>query len=294
MSVASHVALQRVLVRMLFDADFAARVLDDPAAVLPPGLLTAQEIEWLHRPDARAWRADPERPERSLTVLVQEYPASLALAAASGLTLDGARRFFSSEGFHRAVQERGSMALAFGDHLLSLVRDNVVRDRRVEPIGRLERAIARLRRTAGGRAPDAQPGAEHFRLSTDKALHQADGGTGDLHDALHQSLPRGGMDRIQAVFTPSVGLPRASTDPDRIEPLLLELIRDDGPRVKFLVGIAEITPVLFDLLAFAQAPRSRPALVTRTIQLGADPEEAPEIVEGLISEATLVPALPAR
>jgi hypothetical protein len=276
---------------MLFDAGFAARVLEDPAAHLPPGLLTPEEIEWLRRPDARAWKADPERPDRALSVLVQEYPASLALAAASGLTIDGARRFFSSEGFHQAIQGRGSMALTFGDYLLELARGGAVRDRRVEPMVKLERAIVRLRRTAGPHAPAGYPGADRYRLSGDKALHRAEAGTGDLHDAIHHDLPGQELDRIQAVFTPSGALPDLATDPDRHEPLLLELVRDDGPRVKFLVGIAEITGVLFDLLAYAETPRSRPELVARTVELGAEPEEAPEIVEGLIEEATLVPVV---
>jgi hypothetical protein len=71
------------MVRMLFDPRFAEQALRDPRRALSDAELTDEEIAWLRAPDPRAWRVDPERPDRALTVLVQEYPASLALAAAS-------------------------------------------------------------------------------------------------------------------------------------------------------------------------------------------------------------------
>jgi hypothetical protein len=278
------------MVRMLFDPRFAERALRDPEGALADVELSDRERAWLRAPDPRGWRTDPERPDRALTVLVQEYPASVALAAASGGGLEKLRVFFSSAGFHRAIQDRGSMALAFGGYLIDLAEAGEVGDRRVAPLARLERTIVRLRRCAGPKPPPANPEAEAFRLSPDKMLDEAEAGTADLHDEVHRSLAASGSDLARVVFQPPSPLPGEETDPTRREPLLLELVRDEGPRVKYMVGIAEITEELHALLARATAPRPWNELVAEAIRLGADPDDASEILSGLLADGTLVPS----
>jgi hypothetical protein len=133
------------------------------------------------------------------------------------------------------------MALAFGAYLIGMVEDGTVRDRRVVPLARLELAIVRLRRAAPARTPIIDPAAQAFRFSPDKALDEAEAGTADLHDEVHHALAASGCELARAVFQPATALPKGDTDPSARETLLLELGRDDGPRVKFPVGIAEIT-----------------------------------------------------
>ena len=112
----SHVALHRVMVRMLYDPHFTRRVLDGDPEALAGVDLTPRERSWLRGPDARAWTADPGRPARSLTVLLQQFPASSALV----VQREGHEpllAFFRSVEFHRHLQRRGSMALAYAEYL---------------------------------------------------------------------------------------------------------------------------------------------------------------------------------
>ncbi len=70
---------------------------------------------------------------------------------------------------------------------------------------------------------------------------------------------------------------------------MLELARDDGPRVKFLVGTAEITEELFELLDYARVPRAFDELRIEVTRLGAEEDDSAEIIAGLIDDGTLVP-----
>jgi hypothetical protein len=119
-------------------------------------------------------------------------------------------------------------------------------------------------------------------------LHTARAGTADLHEAVHVAL--GGADRVHAVLDPQGPLPGLPIDLKAPEPLLLELARDDGPRVQFAVGATEITPALHDLLEFAGGPRSMAELRAHAERLGAGAEETPGLLRRLIEEGTLVPA----
>jgi hypothetical protein len=158
-------------------------------------------------------------------------------------------------------------------------------DARAVPVLRLEREIVEVHRHA---APRPVPEAGRYRLSPDKRLHRAARGTADLHEAIHAVLARAPGGLAQAVLEPDPPLPDRAVDPDRTESLLLELVRDDGPRVRFAVGAAEITPALFSLLRHAGTPRTRVDLVARVRALGAGAREAPEVVDGLIADGTIL------
>ena len=295
----SRLALQRVMVRMLFDSEYTNRVLREPGVTLSAETLTGEEIAWLLRPDPRAWKTDPDRPLRSLGVLAQEYPTACALAGTSPGGVEALRSFFSSELFHGVVQRRGSMALAFGEFLLHLVSVGVAPNDGIAALARLETAIARLLRRISGEpatmpahfpanessALEGRPG--EFRLSDDKALHLAASGSADLRDEVLGLLvdPRKGRGSF---LEPMRSLPRTKIGSERSEPLLLELVRIDGPRMKWPVGVAEITRELFEILSFASVPRPRPEIEAEAVRLGAEAEEAPEIVGGLVEEGVLI------
>lgn len=285
----SHTVLQRVMVRMLYDASYARRVVHEPDDALAGEDLTPEEREWLRKPDPRAWQADAERPSRSLTVLAQEYPTSIALARSLGANADLFLGFFSSLEFHASVRNRGSMALAFGDWLVGLTLRSVVADRRLSALARLERGIVALRRDAPARAPQIGLSSRLYRTSPDKSVHVAPAGTADLHDELYERLPLSGADLAAHVLRGRVDEPRTTVDPAATEHLLLEFAREEGPRVKSPVGIAEITGGLAGLLGFAAHPATFDALCAETIRLGAEPGEAGDVVASLVAEGTLVP-----
>ncbi len=281
-------ALQRIMVRMLFDASYAARVVATPADALVGEDLTEEERSWLASSDPRAWRADSGRPSRALTVLAQEYPTSLALYMAAGGPPGQPIGFFSSLEFHLCVRGRGSMAIAFGDYLIALSLKGALSDRRLTHLVRLEQAIARLRRGAPAVAPATGGPGSLLQRSPDKALHEAAEGTADLHDEIYADLPASGAELAAAVLAPGRAVPCTQVDPEQDEPLLLELVRDDGPRVRFPVGIAEVTRELFALLSFASTPRRFEDLCEEAIRLGAAPDDAAEVITSLMEEGALV------
>jgi hypothetical protein len=211
---------------------------------------------------------------------------AVAFRAAGSLTpfLD----YFRGSRFHACIQNAGSMALEFAGHLEELVERGVVSDTRVRPLARLEQAIARLQRTAPARPPRRNPNAAVFRLSPDAALLRSPAGTAELHAAVHRALGAQGGDLTAAVLDRSWTIPSRKTRSRVKDPLLLELFRDDGPRVRFGVGVSGITEELFTLFDHARSPRTRGDLIDKTLSLGADADEAAGIVSGLIEEATLV------
>jgi hypothetical protein len=141
--------LQRVAVRMLYDEPFLERVYGDVHTATADCDLTADERSWLTIPDRRAWKVDPLRRSRSLAALVEEFAVSVALLVRTSreatALLDS---FFSSDAFHRGMQEGASLAQIFGSWL---VDQTVYRD-----IVLLEAALARVRRVyeSGSAAPD--------------------------------------------------------------------------------------------------------------------------------------------
>lgn len=141
----SHLALQRVAVRMLYDPAFQAAVYRDTATALAGVDLSADERSWIAKPDPRAWRTDSGRRARSLVAMLQEYPASVAASDGGIAALDA---FFSSKAFHTCVQDGGSLADAFGWWLEK-------RGGLAGEIAKLERAGAYLRRVRSAGVPRA-------------------------------------------------------------------------------------------------------------------------------------------
>ena len=81
-------ALQRVIVRMLYDPQLVSRVMEDASQALAEEDLTAEERTWIGTADARAWRIDPYRRSRSLNALIEEFPvgSGLVLRASGGVS----------------------------------------------------------------------------------------------------------------------------------------------------------------------------------------------------------------
>lgn len=277
---------------MLFDPNFAAAALRDPARTLAGEDLSALELEWLRRPDPRAWRVDPDRPRRALGVLIKSYPASVALVWRDLRDTAPLEEFFSTTGFHDCIRLRGSMARAFGDFLIELTAAGRGRDRRLAPVAKLEQAMASLHRAAAAESPRAAAEVDRLRLSPDTCLLTVDAGTADLHEAIHETLAASGRELSHAVLDESIALPEQPLDASTQEFLLLELRRDDGPRTGYLVGASEITAELYQLLSGALQPRPRDELVLRVAELGADVEEADGVIAALVDDGVLIAAEP--
>jgi hypothetical protein len=140
------VAVQRVVVRLLFDPVFVAAVYEDPKRALD-GLdldpaLTAQ----LLRNDRRLWNADRLRRSRALKILLDEFKVASTLALLESRKLAFLDAFFSSPFFHGAVRDRSYMALAFAGYLDDALRAGRLRSPQLDCALKLEAAMARSRR----------------------------------------------------------------------------------------------------------------------------------------------------
>ncbi len=267
----SAAAVQRVVVRMLYDPALVDAVYADSAAALADVALTPAQRAWLVAPDRRRWRADPHRRARALHALLEEYPAAGArVARIEGLgALDA---FFSSAGFHRCVQGRGSLAEAFGDFLGA-------RGGPVGGVARLEQAIARVRRApsrpitgASGDGPwRTAPWIDAF-LAPATAL--AD------RQAVVAALAAHPQGTLAGLVDSTVGLPAAPAG----SPEAGFLVERDAAGA---VAVGDCSPALARLLAH-RAPRDLPALQAALCALGAEGDEAAEVAADLLADGLLV------
>lgn len=251
-------SLQRVVVRMLYDPALVAAVYEGAHV---PGL-EASERAHLLRVDRRAWGTDPYRRSRTLQALIEELPVSVAIAGVE--TLDA---FFSSARFHSAVQERRALVLAFADWIEPMVGAT----------SRLERAIARARQQSKrtGRGLCMAPGIAAVSLPE---------GLIEWWQAISGTL---GSRPLSALLEGSIGLDPAPQGLDTIH-----LLIERGPEGGLQLGGA--TSSLVRLLAAADAPASFEFLIRRAIELGAEAQEATDIIEGLLEEGLLISSTQSR
>jgi hypothetical protein len=268
--------LQRVVVRMLYDPAFQEEVYRDAERALAGLELAPEERRWLVEPDPRAYRTDPLRRARSLKGLLEEYPASAALAAAELGAVQALEAFFSAPEFHACIQERGSLAASFGLYL-----EGRFEDRRVAPLARLERAIAAVRR-----APDPvrSVGIERLlNLPQHAEVLKAPAGTLELYQAIRARLASVSADLVAALLHEKFrlrGVPRLR---EAEAQSLLVLRSPQGE-----VGVEEIPPALAGLLQAARPPRRVEALLEEARRLGAEPGEDLEVLDGLVRDGLLL------
>lgn len=142
----SYHTLQKVLVRMLFDEELVEAAYRDSTRAFDALDLTDAERRQLLGVDRRAWRYDALRRRRTLRTLVEEYKISTTIVLSETRSLASLESFFSSRFFHAAIQERGSMGLAFSEFLLDGHERSAWRAGQIPDVVRLEATIAGCRR----------------------------------------------------------------------------------------------------------------------------------------------------
>lgn len=288
----SNVQLQRLVVRMLYDSRFAESVYTDPATALAEIELTEDEHRWLTTPDRRAYRTDAARRARSLTVVIEEFAATCAHWIAVGRDASALDGYFSSREFHEEIQTRGSLVGGFGPYLLSLnAQLDGKANTRVESseLTGLELALARLRRRLPSEPeePTGEGDANRLQLHPHVDLLDAAVGTLTLSVEIRQRLGIPKENPVEVMFRPGFrldGPPHGrlpKIDARAVEFLLLEFRGGE-------TTVGEISEELFRLLDAARSPKTRDELEAEAIQLGAEPDEASEIVQGLIDESMLM------
>ena len=139
----STVALQRFIVRLMFDASLARRLQEQPRQAMKGVALTELEQQWLLASDMRGYRSDPLFAPRLLHAVVGECAVSTGLALAhlrkpSHVLL----AFFQSPNAHGAVQHGKSLTLAYADWLIGRVVSGRWAEPRVAQVARLEKCLA--------------------------------------------------------------------------------------------------------------------------------------------------------
>jgi hypothetical protein len=162
----SHVATQRAVVRMLFDPLFADEARRDPERVLGhlPQALRAQLVAI----DPRAFRLDRLRRRRALRTLADEWKATTTLVLQETRSFAFLETFFTSSAFHRAVEERGSMPLAFAEFLAHCVAEGRLTTPILPEVLALETVLAQARRAVAADANADTAGDERAQPTGDR------------------------------------------------------------------------------------------------------------------------------
>lgn len=276
----SAAALQRVVVRLLHDPSFVARVYAEPERALADLELTADERRWLVTTDRRRFEADPLRPRRVLKALLDEFRVSTALVVHATRRLASLERFFQSPEFHGLVEHRGSLARAFPAYLRSLAPEP-----RVGAVLAVEEGLAAARRgrlpAAAERRFDDESG---YLLSSHVEPLLVPAGTVAVMQAVEQVLFELSLVPVAALAEDGPDLRAVPGLGSDHEAFVAELGADGQAR------LGGATPALVSLLEAARRPIRGEALRARARELGADPGEDEEIVSGLVADGLLVAA----
>ena len=216
------------------------------------------------------------RRTRMLQALLEEFPVSAAITLQHDGHAERLDGFFSSPQLHDAVQTRGLLSRAFASYLATLGIAPL------QPLRAIEGAIARCRNDH----PSGPPAPGMVSLAP-------------THDIL--TLPMGSLERyvsysgllihsdsgardanLEVMLSDGFTLPNALVPlPSTHEYILVEP-SDQGPR------LGEVSAALGDLLEATKAGIALPELVRVAISLGAEAEEAGELIDELSAEGLLI------
>jgi hypothetical protein len=249
--------VQHALVCMHFDPEYAAAVRGQ--ASLPE--LGERERELLRGVDPRALATDELRRARAVHAIVDEYPVTAAL-----LGLDVVDRYFSSAAFRSCVFERASMALCFG-------RGYLDGHRRAQGVSAIETAMATARRgertcTAGLGELVRAPGVEVVVTAA---------GMLAFYERVRQRL---GPQPLETLAKRRKPWPETPPKRGR-EYLLIEAKSDAG------LALGTASRGLVELLRAAAVARPREELAGVAVTLGAEADEADELLDDLVRDGLL-------
>lgn len=272
-------AVQRVVVRMLYDPVLVEAVYRDAAGALAGVELTAVERAWLVAPDRRRYQADPLRRSRGLQALIEEFAVSAATVAA-GPGIGALDAFFSAGAFHQAVQAGRSLALAFGEWLAHCGGE-------VAAFAALEGGIARVRRAPLRPAVTAEADFDRRWMTAPWAWGGlVAGGTLAAWQAQRARLAAQAGGVVAAVV--AAGAEPGATLAPPLRPQEPEglVVERTGPQAQD-VGVAEASPALAGLLAALEQPLPWPAAAAALRRLGAEPGEEEALAAELLADGLL-------
>lgn len=279
----SATALQRVVVRMLFDSTFCQAVYADPTRALQAIDLTPQERQWLVTPDPRAYQTDAYRSSRALSGLLEEYPVAGAVALRCQQGLQRLHGFFTSAYFHGCIQERGSLAQAFGAYLGS----PVFREQRdVARLAAVELAIAQVRRAVAPQVAAAETLSDEATicLAPWVVLFTSHPRTLPYYSAILERLQRHNTALLEAVLDPELRLPTRPSGSKGARSWVMVV----GTPGEAGASLEQTSEELGTLLAATRQAISLQEFVKVAGELGAAPHEALEMLQEFLAERLIV------
>lgn len=288
--------MQRVVVRMLFDPEFVESVHADPEGALAEDDVPPALVRQLIANDRRLWNADRLRRRRALKVLLEEFPTASALVLERWGRMARLEAFFSSAAFHRAVRERGYMALAFHAWLAAAIGAEEAHGgeggRALLAVLALEGAMVLARRhwkeARRGRDPGLRALAGDEGTDADRLVLSA--------GCLGVRVPRGTLGIVQHVqkwsfevgLVPALVLCEDAPTPSPLPPLgddhehyLIECDETGQAR------LSDVERVWADVLMACRTPVDRSLLAARTRTRGPAAAKAWERAEGLLEAGVL-------
>ena len=191
--------VQRALVRMQHDADFAARLHGGDAAAIASASLDAVGVGWLRALDLAAIAAD--RDGKRAAQLLRNVASEFRLCAAVGPAGDGdatwTRAFPRSPEFHAAIAGDASLPLAFA--AFADAHAASASSRLFRALVALEVAMARARRDD---ATPSDPPRDALLLSSAARIVALPAGTFAAAARLGERLDRGAAAGALPAFTP--------------------------------------------------------------------------------------------
>lgn len=285
------VEMQRVVIRMLFDPEFVTQVYEHTEQALAGLQLSPELIQQLLCNDRRLWHADRLRRSRALKILIDEFKVSTTLALHQTRKLAFLDAFFSSVQFHRAVQWRGYMAIAFVHYLQDAARSGLLASPHFQAALKLEAAMATSRRVLR----DVRRGQDHALIKRSPGTPQRFWHTMPGINAL--LMPAGSMDLIQHIekylfavsqIPPLVlcedapqPTPLPELDSQNVLGYLLE------PQVHGKVELCEISPTFVPIIQACTTPQSNEMLIEATKPHGISAEDTLEYANQLLEGQVL-------
>ncbi|ETX03736.1 hypothetical protein [Candidatus Entotheonella palauensis] len=281
----SAIVLQRVVVRMMYDPAFRKRVYANPERTLRDVPLTPQERQWLVTPAPSAYGTDGYRSSRALTGLLEEFPVAGALAVRLPRGIQRLQQFFATPSFHQCVQERGSMAAAFGAYLGSEAFRSRKTPLESAHIARVETGIAQVRRSSPplSFSTESVTAETRFGLAPWVALLTVHPDTLDRYSALLASLRQYDGSLIEAVLDTQHHLPTGPAFRGKATAYVLvsHIPGSDGP------SLESMSDDLGNLLAAVRTPRLLGEVWALVEEMGCEPQEARDVIAGLVEDRIL-------
>ena len=272
-----HTALNRVIVRMLFDPIFVETLYLDPYPTLSALKIPEDLILELVKTDKRAWGVDTERRKRTLHALIGEFKCTTALALSESQSIGLLDAFFSHPLFHDSIQNRGSLTEAFIEYLNHLYINNDVTHPHFPDILTLEATKARNRR-AHKNQPTSPASAVFYRCPgvSSKALN------GNVIVALNKIEQYLYDLNLLPILALCEDRPPFPTLPSVSEPThFLFRPRDED------IHLSPISIVIHDALRILKSPLTRDSFLKQMKEKGLSTNQGGNLLDALLGEGLL-------